>query len=305
MEMAGKGERRLREEDFRLLTELYRTPNMTKAAERLFITQPTLTRRIQQIEKEFRTTILLRSNKGVVFTPQGEYLAAQGEKLLNFMGEMREKAGAIERGSSGRIKIAVANSYGEYTLPALLQQFKALHANVAFDVITTLSGNVLKLVRSNEAEAGIIRGDFSFHGSKKLLKKDQCYIFSKSPIDLMALPLLPMISHPMSAPSSSIVNRWWNEHFSVAPNESYRVGSLSICREMVMRGLGYGISMVEDLDPAGEFYHIPMYDKSGKPAERNTWLIKSDAGGEGALLDSFIDFLLYKHNAGEWPRGER
>ena len=49
----------------------------------------------------------------------------------------------------------------------------------------------------------------------------------------------------------------------------------------------------------------PMYDKSGKPAERKTWLIKSDTGGEGALLDSFIDFLLYKHNAGEWPRGER
>ena len=57
--------------DWRILYELYQTPNITKVAEKLFMTQPTLTKRLQYIEEEFQTRIVSRSTKGVVFTRKG------------------------------------------------------------------------------------------------------------------------------------------------------------------------------------------------------------------------------------------
>ena len=61
-------------QDWNMLLELYRSKSITKASERLFISQPALTRRLHQMEEEFSTTILLRSARGISFTPQGEHL---------------------------------------------------------------------------------------------------------------------------------------------------------------------------------------------------------------------------------------
>ena len=47
----------MKDSDWRILCELYQTPNITKVAEKLFMTQPTLTKRLQYIEEEFQTRI--------------------------------------------------------------------------------------------------------------------------------------------------------------------------------------------------------------------------------------------------------
>lgn len=57
--------------DWELLHELYKNPNLTKVANVLYITQPTLTKRLQHIEAEFDVTIVERTPKGLEFTPEG------------------------------------------------------------------------------------------------------------------------------------------------------------------------------------------------------------------------------------------
>ena len=55
----------MKDTDWIILNELYKEPNLTKVSEKLYYSQPSLTKIIQNIEEEFDTRILLRSSKGV------------------------------------------------------------------------------------------------------------------------------------------------------------------------------------------------------------------------------------------------
>lgn len=75
--------------DWELLHELYKNPNLTKVANVLYITQPTLTKRLQHIEAEFDVTIVERTPKGLEFTPEGKHLAEQPLEDLSQLLEQR------------------------------------------------------------------------------------------------------------------------------------------------------------------------------------------------------------------------
>lgn len=57
--------------DYEFLITLYHSKNLTQAAQALFVSQPALTKRLQQIEHELDTVIVYRNVKGVQFTPEG------------------------------------------------------------------------------------------------------------------------------------------------------------------------------------------------------------------------------------------
>ena len=84
--------------DCTILQYLSEDLNLTKAAERLYMTQPALTYRIQQIEKEFNTRLIVKTGKGIRFTPEGERVVKFARKMLidlrntkDFVENMRKK----------------------------------------------------------------------------------------------------------------------------------------------------------------------------------------------------------------------
>ena len=66
----NKGESAMKDSDWEILYELYRNPNMTKVANLLYMTQPSLTKRLQHMESEFQVTIVNRTPKGLEFTEE-------------------------------------------------------------------------------------------------------------------------------------------------------------------------------------------------------------------------------------------
>ena len=57
--------------DWSLLQTLYTCRNLTRAAETLYVSQPTLSKRLKAIEEELHITIAVRSKQGLTFTPEG------------------------------------------------------------------------------------------------------------------------------------------------------------------------------------------------------------------------------------------
>lgn len=68
--------------EFELIKALAEEGNMRKAAERLFLTQPALSQRLQTIEKEWGTRLFIRSQKGLEPTPAGELVIEYAKKVL-------------------------------------------------------------------------------------------------------------------------------------------------------------------------------------------------------------------------------
>ena len=81
--------------DWRILVTLYQRKNVTETASLLFMTQPTLTKRLQKIENELGIIVALRNKKGVFFTPEGEYAASQAMKIAEILKETKKGISAI------------------------------------------------------------------------------------------------------------------------------------------------------------------------------------------------------------------
>lgn len=93
--------------DWKLLDALYETHNITKAAQILYMSQPTLTKRLRRIEDEFHIPLLIRHSKGITFTPQGRLLAQQASKHVTDYMDLKESLRTFsETEVSGTLSLA-------------------------------------------------------------------------------------------------------------------------------------------------------------------------------------------------------
>ena len=67
------------------------TGNITEAAKRLFISQPSLTNAVRELENEMQVTIFNRTNKGVVVTNEGDVFLSYARQILEQVGLLEEK----------------------------------------------------------------------------------------------------------------------------------------------------------------------------------------------------------------------
>lgn len=101
----------------RYIMEIERCRSLTEAAKRLFVTQPSITKAVRELEKELGITILKRTNRGVDFTPEGKELASYARLLV-------EQADAVRSRFAGKheptpLKLTVASQHYHFVTPAL------------------------------------------------------------------------------------------------------------------------------------------------------------------------------------------
>lgn len=290
----------MRESDWKVLRTLYLHQNITKAAELPYMSQPTLTKRLQRIEREWDALLMFRGKKGVVFTPAGACLAEEAEVQLERYDRIRKKLANIASGFSGTIQIGVSNSFGRYMLPSLLHEYGALRPDVSFDISTAISSAIVGLAEQKKLHMGIISGDIPFDGIRKRVCLDQAYVISRDPVDLKCLHEIPQIRQTLSQTSSKFFDAWWNEHFQQPPLIGMSVNQSSTCYEMVSRGLGYAIVLIPEPQAAWVKLHkIPLYKKDGTALTRNTWAICHADFYEISLVKDWISFLSEKYDPGE------
>ena len=82
--------------DWEILKMLSEEKNVTKAAERLYISQPALTYRLKNMEKEFGTKLVVRNPNGILLTHQGEYLLAYALEMIQKLQDTKERIKNME-----------------------------------------------------------------------------------------------------------------------------------------------------------------------------------------------------------------
>lgn len=142
--------------DLRYFLEVAQTGNITRASERLGVTQPSVTIAIKRLEEKTGTVLLERSRKGAFLTRQGEAMSKLAERLLP---EWEREVRAIAQGllePTGNYTIGVHISVAQYTLdkflPDLLQRFPSLTFSFTHD----LSRKIAEKVISRECDIGLV-----------------------------------------------------------------------------------------------------------------------------------------------------
>ena len=130
--------------------------NFTKAAARLRIAQPALSRNVQELEDEIGVDLLLRSPRGVSLTAEGKLFLEEARELLKRADESVEKVRALARGEFGELRVGyMGNSTGEI-LPPGLAAFRKSVPRVDVSLNELLSDEIFVRLRNGTLELGIV-----------------------------------------------------------------------------------------------------------------------------------------------------
>jgi DNA-binding transcriptional LysR family regulator len=142
--------------ELKYFLEVAKTGNITRASERLGVTQPSLTLALQRLEDKAGVTLLERSRKGSHLTRQGEALLKAGERMLADWERETRKIAQGEETPIGRYTLGLHSTVAQYTLnkfvPQLMVQFKELE----FDFIHDLSRKITEKLISRECDLALV-----------------------------------------------------------------------------------------------------------------------------------------------------
>lgn len=281
----------MEERDWIILQTLYEEKNITKAAQTLYVSQPALTYRLQQLEKDFKTKIVFRGKKGVEFTAQGEYLVQYAKEMLHTLRKTKERVENMDDKIQGTLRLGVSSNFARYQLPPMLKQFLSIYPDIEIHLKTGFSSEITQLIYKEEIHIGIIRGEHSWSEQKLLLAKEPICLVSKSEVDISQLPSLPRIHYKTDPSLQNVINRWWQERFDQPPFITMEVDRIETCKEMVNNGLGYAIFPKACLSESDELYHRNLTNEHNEDILRDTWVVYRNSSLELNMIRAFVDFI--------------
>lgn len=279
------------EKDWEAMQVLYEEKNISRASERLYISQPALTYRLKNLEKEVGTKLFFKTKKGIELTAEGIYLSQYAEEMITKLQNTKDYLQNMQQEIRGTIRLGVSSNFAQYKLPPLLKEFLTAHPNVQFSVNTGWSADVMGLLNSSEVHLGILRGDYNWTGSKTLLQTEQLFLISKKEVDLEKVPELPFINYKTDSSLKDIINSWWHNRYIEPPMITMETDRQETCKEMVKNDLGIAILPEICLRPSDELYKYPLFYENGEPVTRDTWLMYNQEFLKLSTVRTFIDFL--------------
>lgn len=120
------------------------------AAERLFITQPAISKRVAALEEDLGTPLFDRLGRGIQPTEAGTKFLVSARRILDDIAVSREEVHALSSSVSGRLRLATSHHVGIHRLPPVLKSFSQTYPDVELDLL---------FMDSELACEGVSRGD--------------------------------------------------------------------------------------------------------------------------------------------------
>lgn len=135
-----------------------------KAAERLFISQPGLSRQISQLEDELGVKLFIRDKRNVRLTESGRYLMDRTETLLNQMDFTFRSLKSIDKGEQGEVRVGFVGSAMQIIIPASLKKLDARFPRVHTSLTEMSNYDQLNELEHDRLDIGFVRLNSAPHG---------------------------------------------------------------------------------------------------------------------------------------------
>ena len=130
--------------------------SFSRAAEALFLTQPTISEHIRALEDELGVQLLDRLGRGATPTRAGELMLGYARRMLALSREARQALDQFQGRLSGQLVVGGSTIPGEYVLPSLLGPFKAKYPDISTSLLIGDSRQVSAWVDDGRAEVGVV-----------------------------------------------------------------------------------------------------------------------------------------------------
>lgn len=130
--------------------------SFSKAAEALFLTQPTVSEHIRGLEEELGIRLLDRLGRGAAPTKAGQLLLGYAQRILELHREARQALDQFQGRMSGELAVGASTIPGEYVLPGLIGRFKEKYPDIVISLLIGDSQEVVDWVLEGRAEVAVV-----------------------------------------------------------------------------------------------------------------------------------------------------
>src|SRR6202451_2009656 len=232
--------------DLKYLVALADTGHFGRAAERTFVSQPTLSAQLKKLEEYLGVKLVERRPKNVQLTDVGKQVVMRARRMLNDGDEIIALARNNADPFAGKLKVALIPTIGPYLLPRVMPKLRKALPNLSLMLYEYQTESLLKRLRDGEIDLGIMALPAAQDGieSRKLYEEDFTValpnnhpLCAKSTIKVADLKghtlLLLEDGHCLRDQALEVCSR-----VDVHEAEDFRATSLETLRQMVVAGLG-------------------------------------------------------------------
>lgn len=156
-------------QQLRILKAIAAEKNFTKAADVLYLSQPSLSKQIKTLEKNLNIVLIHRENNKISLTENGTTLLNYCERILPLCEECCRVLIDLKNGERGNLTIGVNPTIGRYLLPKVLELFVTNYPQINLKVKINSTRNITKSVKNNEVDIGLISGEIPTQFQKSIL----------------------------------------------------------------------------------------------------------------------------------------
>lgn len=276
--------------------------SFSRVAERLYLTQPTITSHIQSLEKELGIALLNRSSKEITLTKGGQILY---EYALNIL-DLRDRALFTLDTYKGKIKgtltLAASSIPEQYVLPELIYAFRKSYPDVIFDIRHYSSTKAIHKIQKYDIEFGMV-GAKEDHAKLSFVKLIEDQLVAIAPPHQKNLSGIRTIEELVRAPiilrekgsGSRIQFEKALEKFGYSANDLNIVcylQSTEAIKEAVKKGLGIAIVSEKAIGIEQRFDLLQVLPLEDLNITRNFYFVYPKTRALSPLSDTFKKFVL-------------
>ena len=252
--------------------EVAKHKSFSKAAEELYISQPAVTKHIQNLELKVGMRLIQRGRGGFALTEAGKTLYRHTQKISSHLMEIEDVLGDLQKDHHGSLRIGTTESYSKCLMPKLLSGFQTSFPAIKISLDVGNSEEIeknLSTYRNDLAVIGVTRASPKLK-SIPFLKEELVLIVSpkhplskRKSVSLRELEAYPLIIRAKGSTTRRILLKAFKE-LEVRPSLLVEAGSSEFIKQWVSEGKGVSVivkRIVEDEGKRGIVRIVPLTEK--------------------------------------------
>lgn len=160
----GKGACHMDIRVLRYFLAVAREQSVSTAAERLFLSQPTLSRQLRDLEAELGKTLFIRTNKGVTLTEEGMILRKRAEEIVELLEKTEQEVRQSNDSVSGTVYIGAGETYAFRLIADTAHHLKAAHPAIRYSFYSGNGTDVMEKLERGLLDIGLVFGTIDRNG---------------------------------------------------------------------------------------------------------------------------------------------
>jgi DNA-binding transcriptional LysR family regulator len=271
--------------------------HLTRAAERLHVSQPAVSGQIKALEQELDVRLFDRSASGMVLTVAGKALLASAQRVLTAAEELKQNARRLTGEIAGVLRIGTVSNPASIRIGDLLAAAVERHPRLELELQHEVSGAALEAVREGRLDASFYFGDAPGRDVFALKLREPVYCVAApaawaakiESADWAEIAALPWILTPALSTHNRLVTRLFEEQGVEPPQSRVEADQESVIETLVVSGVGVSLlreELAEERAAAGE---ICIWNKAR--LRTTLWFVCAAGREEDPLLKALIEVL--------------